>query len=95
MIEQQHHEIEVHCLPTNLPETLSADISGLELNDTLQIGDIHYPDGVTPTLEGDVIVVLVSEPRVSAGRCGRRRGIGCRSADEAEKYPTTAEEETK
>jgi large subunit ribosomal protein L25 len=94
VIEQQHHEIEVHCLPTNLPETLSADISGLELNDTLQISDLHFPDGVTPTLEGDIIVVLVSEPRVSAADAAADAALDASSADEAE-APATAEEETK
>ncbi len=66
VIEQQHHEIEVHCLPSNLPDSIEVDIGGLELSDTLQIGDLAFPDGVQPTLESDVIVVLISEPRVSA-----------------------------
>lgn len=66
VIEQQHHEIEVHCIPSNLPESLTVDIGGLGMGGTLHIGDIQYPEGVSPTLEGDVIVVLISEPRVSA-----------------------------
>ena len=32
----------------------------------LHVGDIKFPDGVSATLEDDVIVVLISEPRVSA-----------------------------
>ena len=66
VLEQQHHELEVHCLPANLPPSLSADISELEMGGVLHVGDIKYPDGVSATLEDDVIVVLISEPRVSA-----------------------------
>ena len=66
IVDQQHHELEVHCLPANLPETLSIDIGELEMGAALHIREITFPEGVHPTLESDVIVVLVSEPRVSA-----------------------------
>lgn len=66
VLEQQHHELEIHCLPANLPEEVSVDIGELEMGDSLHVSDIVFPEGVSPTLEGDVIVVLVSEPRVSA-----------------------------
>jgi len=65
VLDQQHHEIEIHCLPGNLPETLTVDVGTLELGDTLHVGDIQFPEGVTPTLDSDVIIVLISEPRVS------------------------------
>jgi len=66
IVDQQHHELEVHCLPGNLPESLTIDIGTLEMGDTLHVGEIQYPEGVTPTLEGDVIVVLIAEPRIAA-----------------------------
>ena len=68
VLEQQHHELEVHCLPANLPEGLTLDIGELEMGESLHVGDITFPEGVSPTLDGDVIVVLVSEPRVSAAQ---------------------------
>ncbi|MGI9239356.1 MAG: 50S ribosomal protein L25, partial [Verrucomicrobiales bacterium] len=45
VIEQQHHEIEVHCLPTNLPESLEINIGELEMGDTLHISDLQFPEG--------------------------------------------------
>ena len=66
VLEQQHYELEVHCLPKHLPEGLSVDISELEMGGVRHVSDVAYPEGVSPTLEGDVIVVLVSEPRVAA-----------------------------
>ena len=66
VLEQQHHELEIHCLPANLPERLTADIGELEMGAVLHVGDLNFPEGVSATLENDVIVVLISEPRVSA-----------------------------
>ncbi len=39
-------EIEVSCLPSNLPEALTLDISGLQLDETLRMSDIPLPEGV-------------------------------------------------
>jgi len=39
-------EIEVSCLPANLPEYLDIDIGELELDETLYLTDIPLPDGV-------------------------------------------------
>jgi large subunit ribosomal protein L25 len=44
-----HHmaDMEVVCLPKDLPEHIELDISGMNLNDTLYLGDIKVPEGVT------------------------------------------------
>ena len=39
-------EIEVTCLPKDLPEYFELDISGLGLNEMLHLSDITVPDGV-------------------------------------------------
>lgn len=39
-------EVEVSCLPQNLPEALTVDISGLGLDETLRLSDIVLPEGV-------------------------------------------------
>jgi large subunit ribosomal protein L25 len=40
-------DVEVTCLPKDLPEFLELDMSGMNLNDTLFLSDIKLPDGVT------------------------------------------------
>ena len=40
-------DVEVTCLPKDLPEFLELDLSGMSLNDTLFLGDIKLPPGVT------------------------------------------------
>ena len=65
VLEQMLYEIEVHCLPKNLPSVVEADISALEVGDSLHIKDFVLGEGVEATLDGDVVVALVSEARVA------------------------------
>ena len=40
-------EIEISCLPKDLPEFIEVDTAVLKLNDSLHLSDIKVPDGVT------------------------------------------------
>jgi len=64
VLEHMLHSLEVRCLPNDLPESLEADVSALEIGDQLLTGDMTLPDGVTATLGDDVVVALVSKARV-------------------------------
>ena len=39
-------EVEVECLPANLPEFINVDISNLQLNESLRLSDLILPNGV-------------------------------------------------
>jgi len=60
-------DVEVSCLPADLPEFLELDLSGMNLNDTLALGDIKLPTGVTiPELaHRNPVVVSVHSPRAA------------------------------
>ena len=45
-ISHLRNEIEVSCLPKDLPEYLDADLSALDMNQMLYLADIALPDGV-------------------------------------------------
>lgn len=62
LVEQYVHAIEITCIPNDLPETIEVDISTLEIGDSLHIGDITYPKGVTPTHAADVVVAHIGKP---------------------------------
>lgn len=61
-------EVDVSCLPADLPEYLEIDVSGLHLHDSLYLSDIEVPKGVEITAllhEGeDQIVASVYAPQV-------------------------------
>lgn len=65
ILEQMLHSIEIACSPKSLPETLEADVEHLELTESLVIGDIKLPEGVTATLAPEVLVAIVNESRAT------------------------------
>src|ERR1700678_1413625 len=60
-------DIEISCLPKDLPEFLELDLSAMNLNDTLHLSDVPLPGGVTvPELaHRNPVVVSVHSPRVA------------------------------
>jgi large subunit ribosomal protein L25 len=52
-------EIKVSCLPTQLPEFIAADISGLHVGDSLKIEDIAVGEGIAVRDHGDTTLVTV------------------------------------
>jgi large subunit ribosomal protein L25 len=61
LVEQYLHAVEITCLPNDLPETLEVDISGLNIGDSLHIGDVQYPEGVRPTQAAEVVIAHISK----------------------------------
>ncbi|AOY91864.1 50S ribosomal protein L25/general stress protein Ctc [Cupriavidus sp. USMAA2-4] len=47
------NELEVSCLPADLPEFIEVDLGKAELNQTLHLSDITLPKGVTAVIHGD------------------------------------------
>jgi large subunit ribosomal protein L25 len=64
VLEQGHHTLDITCSAANLPDTLEFDISGLELGESLHIGDVKFPEGVTPNYDAEVVIAHIGAPRV-------------------------------
>jgi len=47
MVMHELIEVEVECLPQNLPEYIEVDISGLDVGDSLHLSNLRVPPGVT------------------------------------------------
>jgi large subunit ribosomal protein L25 len=61
-------DVEVSCLPSDLPEYLEVDISGLDVGDSLHLTDIPLPEGVelielTHGEEHDTAIVNINMSR--------------------------------
>ena len=59
-------EIEVACLPADLPEFIAVDLSGLRKGASLHLNDVILPKGVTVVTHGKNNPVLVSVVVISA-----------------------------
>ncbi len=56
------HEIEVSCLPTQIPARIDADVSTLMIGHVLTVGDLHVPEGVRVLNDRGQAVVTVAAP---------------------------------
>jgi len=64
MLELLLHNLEVRCLPKDLPEKITIDISHLNVGEGVHISDLKLPEGVRAKLDGHVIVAHVEKPKV-------------------------------
>lgn len=62
VISQPLWEVEVSCLPTEIPEVLEIDVSGLVVGDSLQVKDVGVPPGITLVTDPEETVVSVVTP---------------------------------
>lgn len=57
--------IEVYCKPDDIPTEFTADLSGLQIGDTIKISNIDIPKGVKPTIEDrDFTIATIAAPTV-------------------------------
>ena len=62
VIEHHLREIEIECLPKDVPETIPIDISNMEIGDLLRVEDIPTPPGVVFLTAEDTPVISVIQP---------------------------------
>jgi large subunit ribosomal protein L25 len=57
-------EIDITCLPKDLPGFIDVDLSGLEAGKPLHVRDIRFPEGVSPVLRSkeNPVIVTVTIP---------------------------------
>ena len=64
LLEQLISEVEISCLPGDMIEKISVDVSALEVGDHLTVSDLPLPTGITLLTDADVAVANVAAPRV-------------------------------
>ncbi|MCR4428797.1 MAG: 50S ribosomal protein L25/general stress protein Ctc [Caldiserica bacterium] len=64
VLQQNLHEIEVECLPTQIPPHIDLDISNLEIGDSLFARDIPLPEGLSLLTDGGSPIVTIVPPEV-------------------------------
>jgi large subunit ribosomal protein L25 len=64
LLEQLISEVEIECLPGDMIEKISVDVSALEIGDHLTVSDLPLSAGVTMLTDADVAVANVGAPRV-------------------------------
>lgn len=66
VLEHVTREVTVEALPAEIPDQIIADVSAMEINDTLQLSALAVPEGVTLVADDpdEVTIATLSPPRV-------------------------------
>ena len=57
-------ELEIRCLPTEIPEHIAIDISQMRIGDSLRVGDLKLKEGITVLDDPETVIVLIAAPVV-------------------------------
>jgi large subunit ribosomal protein L25 len=64
LLEQNVRALTIECLPKDLPDKLSVDVSALNIGDAIHVRDIALPEGVRTKIQPDLTVFSVLAPTV-------------------------------
>ena len=65
LLEQSLRSLAIECLPRDLPDVISVDVSALNVGDAIHVRDIQLPSGVTTRVSPDLTAISVMAPTVA------------------------------
>ena len=77
-------EIEVECLPTEIPEFIEIDVSALNIHEAIHVSDLQLPEGVTVAGDATQTLVTVLPPTVEEVKPAAEAAEGVEGAPAAE-----------
>ncbi len=95
-------EIEVECLPMDIPEFFDVEVSALDIGDSLHVTELAMPAGVAAASESDLTLVTVVPPSIEeaptpaeAAAPAAEGAEAAPAAEGAEPAPAAAKKEEK
>ena len=64
LLEQNLRSLAIECLPRDLPDVISVDVSALDIGDAIHVREIQLPSGVTTRVQADLTAFSVLAPTV-------------------------------
>ena len=64
LLEQALRSLEIECLPRDLPDVITVDVSHLNIGDAIHVREIPLPPGVTTRIPADLTAFSVLAPTV-------------------------------
>ncbi len=100
ILSQQMREIRLLCLPANIPNEITVDVSGLDVGKAVHIRDILFGEGIKILEASDATVATVNMPKaeeeikteVVAAEAAPAEGAATAAAAPAEEKAETKEE---
>lgn len=94
LLEQNLRALSIECLPRDLPEVITVDVSALNIGDAIHVRDIPLPSGVSTRIAPDltvfsVVAPTVEEPTATAAEAPTAPEVLREKKDDAEGGATT------
>ncbi len=64
LLEQSVRSLPIECLPRDLPDVISVDVSNLNVGDAIHVRDLQLPSGVSTKVQPELTVFSVLAPTV-------------------------------
>jgi large subunit ribosomal protein L25 len=64
LLEHNVRSLAIECLPRDLPDIITVDVSALNIGDAIHVRDLQLPAGVTTRVQPDLTVFSVMAPTV-------------------------------
>jgi len=104
ILQVELRKVEIECLPSQMPDSLKADLSSLKVGDHVSVGDMEIPEGVEVLTELDKVVAAIVLPTKieevveeeeevvegEEGEEGKERAEGEEKVETKEEHPSSA-----
>jgi len=64
LLEQSLRSLAIECLPRDLPDVITVDVSALDIGDSIHVREIKLPSGVTTRVQPDLTAFSVLAPTI-------------------------------
>ena len=64
LLQVVRHELEIACLPRDLPDNIELDVTDLDIGDALHVGDIVLGEGIKLLADPSLTVLTIGAPAV-------------------------------
>ncbi len=85
ILQPVRREVEVECLPGDIPEFIAVDVTPLAIHDAVHVSQLQVPSGVEVLFDDDFAVVTVLSPTVEEAKGGEAAAEGAAAPAEAAK----------
>ena len=83
VLDQVIHEIEIECLPKDLPELFVADVSGLDINEAFRVDMLQVPAGIKVHEDPEATIASVKAVKEEAAPAAEEETAAADAAADA------------
>lgn len=83
VLDQVIHEIEIECLPKDLPELFVADVSGLDINEAFRVDMLQVPAGIKVHEDPEATIASVKAVKEEAAPAADEEAAAADAAADA------------